>query len=194
MLGPFGKVFHLDTSQAEEPVQSGRRYMRTCQGGWNDRGVAALALRPGLHRDEKLYRKGEHIAGALPSATSRPSRPINKKLLKAGRITASRCASRRSTAGGANKVFRDAVTADPKSKARVPGLRAFPRRERREVDALKWLHELATADPSDATPGCSWTGGVEPAGVPEFACDWTGEAVRFFQLMPASPTARAACS
>jgi len=51
----------------------------------------------------------------------------------------------------------------------------------REVDALKQLHELTMADPSDST---LWLfGGQVALSQPEFlefACDWTGEAVKIF--------------
>jgi len=81
----------------------------------------------------------------------------------------------------ADKMFRDAVNADPKSKPVSFDYARFLAGNGREVEALQWLHQLTAADPSDAT---LWLfGGQVALSQPElleFACDWTGEAVKIF--------------
>jgi Flp pilus assembly protein TadD len=78
-------------------------------------------------------------------------------------------------------MFRDAVNADPKAKSVSFDYVRFLAGNGREVDALKQLHELTMADPSDSM---LWLfGGQVALSQPEFldfACDWTGEAAKIF--------------
>jgi tetratricopeptide (TPR) repeat protein len=108
--------------------------------------------------------------------------PVNKNILKAGPSHClALCLSALKQAEGADKAFRAAVEADPKSNVVQFDYARFLAENGHEVEALKRVHQLSAADPSD---GMIWQfGGHVALSKPdflEFACDWTGEAVKFF--------------
>jgi tetratricopeptide (TPR) repeat protein len=108
--------------------------------------------------------------------------PVNKNILKAGPSHClALCLSALKQTRAADKAFRAAVEADPKSSVVQFDYARFLAENCQEVEALKWVHQLSTADPSDAM---IWQfGGHVALSKPdflEFACDWTSEAVKFF--------------
>jgi tetratricopeptide (TPR) repeat protein len=131
----------------------------------------------------KNYADGaEHMRRCLAKRDKPALSPVNKNILKAGPSHClALCLAALKQPDAADKMFRDAIEADPKSKSVSFDYARFLAGNGREVDALKWLHQLVTTDPSDATP---WLfGGQLALSKPEFlefACDWTSEAVKFF--------------
>jgi tetratricopeptide (TPR) repeat protein len=124
----------------------------------------------------------EHMRRCLAKRDKPALSPINKNILKAGpHHCLALCLAALKQTDAADKMFRDAVNADPKSKSASFDYVRFLAGNGREIDALKQLHELTMSDPSDAT---LWLFGgqvalSQPAFL-EFACDWTGEAVNIF--------------
>jgi tetratricopeptide (TPR) repeat protein len=124
----------------------------------------------------------EHMRRCLAKRDKPVLSPINKNILKAGpHHCLALCLAALKQTEAADKMFRDAVNADPKSKSVSFDYVRFLAGNGREVDALKQLHELTMTDPSDAT---LWLFGGQVAlsqpALLEFACDWTGEAVNIF--------------
>ncbi|MEO8426637.1 MAG: glycosyltransferase, partial [Verrucomicrobiota bacterium] len=108
--------------------------------------------------------------------------PVNKNILKAGPSHClALCLAALKQADAADKAFLAAVKADPKSSGVQFDYARFLAENGHEVEALKWVHQLSTADPSDAM---IWQfGGHVALSKPNFlgfACDWTSEAVKFF--------------
>jgi glycosyltransferase involved in cell wall biosynthesis/Tfp pilus assembly protein PilF len=124
----------------------------------------------------------EHLRRCLAKRDKPALSPINRHILKAGpHHCLALCLTALKQPAAADKAFLDAVKADPKSKSVSFDYARFLAGNGREVDALKQLHQLTTADPSDAT---LWLfGGQVALSQPdflEFACDWTGEATKTF--------------
>jgi tetratricopeptide (TPR) repeat protein len=124
----------------------------------------------------------EHMRRCLAKRDKPALSPINRNILKAGPSHClALCLAALKQPIAADKVFRDAVSADPKSKSVSFDYARFLAGNGREIDALKQLHQLTMADPSDAT---LWLfGGQVALSQPEFldfACDWTGEAAKIF--------------
>jgi tetratricopeptide (TPR) repeat protein len=133
--------------------------------------------------ESKNFAEGaEHMRRCLTKRDKPVLSPINKNILKAGpHHCLALCLAALKQTEAADKMFRDAVTADPKSKSVSFDYVRFLAGNGREIDALKQLHELTMADPSDST---LWLfGGQVALSQPEFlefACDWTGEAAKIF--------------
>jgi glycosyltransferase involved in cell wall biosynthesis/tetratricopeptide (TPR) repeat protein len=131
----------------------------------------------------KNYADGaEHMRRCLAKRDKPALSPINKNILKAGpHHCLALCLAALKQPVAADKMFRDAVSADPQSKAVSFDYVRFLAGNGREIDALKQLHQITMANPSDAT---LWLfGGQVALSQPEFldfACDWTGEAAKIF--------------
>jgi tetratricopeptide (TPR) repeat protein len=124
----------------------------------------------------------EHMRRCLAKRDKPALSPVNRNILKAGpHHCLALCLAALKQTVAAEKVFRDALKADPKSKSVSFDFARFLAANGRELDALKQLHQLTMADPSDGT---LWQyGGQVALSQPdflEFACDWTGEAVKIF--------------
>jgi tetratricopeptide (TPR) repeat protein len=124
----------------------------------------------------------EHLRRCLAKRGKPALSPVNRNILKAGPSHClALCLAALKQSVAADKMFREAMEADPRSKSVAFDYARFLAGNHREVDALKQLHQLAMNDPSDAT---LWLlGGQVALSKPEFlefACDWTGEAVKIF--------------
>jgi tetratricopeptide (TPR) repeat protein len=106
--------------------------------------------------------------------------PINKNILKAGPgHCLAMCLAALKRTKEADAAFQSAVAEDPQSRPVRFDYARFLAGHGQEVEALKWLHQLMTDDPSDTRV---WQfGGQVALSKPEFlefACDWTGEAIK----------------
>jgi tetratricopeptide (TPR) repeat protein len=124
----------------------------------------------------------EHMRRCLAKRDKPALSPVNRNILKAGPSHClALCLAALKQPDAADRMFRQAIQADPKSKSVALDYARFLAGNTREVEALKQLHQLAMADPSDAA---IWLfGGQVALTKPEFlelACDWTGEAAKIF--------------
>jgi len=142
----------------------------------------------------KQFAEGaEHMRRCLAKRDKPALSPVNKNILKAGPSHClALCLAALKQTEAADKMFRDALKADPKSKSVSLDYARFLAGNGREVDALRQLHQLIASDPSDAT---LWLfGGQVAFSKPEFrefACDWTGEAGKVFPAHPGIAEQRA---
>jgi tetratricopeptide (TPR) repeat protein len=139
------------------------------------RGLAAI--------ESKDFAEGaEQMKQCLAKRGQRALSPINKNILGAGpHHCLASCLAVLKQPDAATRAFLAALEADPKSRIVRFDFARFLAESGQEVEALKWLHQLVTDNPSDAT---FWLfGGQVALSKPEFlefACDWTGEAVKIF--------------
>jgi len=108
--------------------------------------------------------------------------PINKNILKAGPSHClAVCLAALKQSEAANQAFRAALADDPDARPVQMDYARFLAENGHETEALKWVHQMIVREPSDAR---LWQfGGRVALSKPEFlefACDWTGEAVKFF--------------
>jgi FkbM family methyltransferase len=124
----------------------------------------------------------EHMRRCLAKRDQPALSPINKNILKAGpHHCLALCLAALKQLDAANKAFGAALEADPKSRPVQFDYARFLAENGQEVEALKVLHQLVTADPSD--PMLWQFGGKIALSQPPFlevACDWTAEASKIF--------------
>jgi tetratricopeptide (TPR) repeat protein len=124
----------------------------------------------------------EHMRRCLAKRDKPALSPINKNILKAGPSHClALCLAALKQSEAADKAFRAALEADPKSRPVQFDYARFLAENGQEVEALKVLHQLVTADPSD--PMLWQFGGKIALSQPPFlevACDWTAEACKLF--------------
>jgi glycosyltransferase involved in cell wall biosynthesis/Tfp pilus assembly protein PilF/protein-L-isoaspartate O-methyltransferase len=106
--------------------------------------------------------------------------PINKNILKAGPgHCLAMCLAALKRTKEADAAFQSAIGEDPQFRPVRFDYARFLAGNGQEVEALKWLHQLMAEEPSDTRV---WQfGGQVALSKPEFlefACDWTGEAIK----------------
>ena len=118
--------------------------------------------------------------------------PINTKILKSGpHHCLALCLAELKEFKRADQAFHAAVEAEPGARTVSFDYARFLADSGQEVEALKWLHQMMAEDASEIRV---WQLGARVAlGKPEFlefACDWTGEAVKLHPAQPALAEAR----
>jgi len=113
--------------------------------------------------------------------------PVNRNILKGGPSHClALCLASLKQRDAAKQAFEAALKEDPNARAVRFDFARFLVEGGHEVDALKWLHELATEEPSEARV---WQfGGQVALSRPEyfeFAADWTSEAHKLHSSHPA---------
>ncbi|MGA2176367.1 MAG: glycosyltransferase [Verrucomicrobiota bacterium] len=108
--------------------------------------------------------------------------PINREILKAGpNHCLALCLTKLGEAGAARQAFDAALADDPSARPVRFDFARFHAAQGRPIDALKLLNQLREENPADLLV---WhLGGQIALSRPEsleFACNWTGEAVKHF--------------
>jgi tetratricopeptide (TPR) repeat protein len=129
----------------------------------------------------------EQMRQCLAKRSLRTLSPINPEILKAGPAHClALCLASLRQPQDAAQFFRAAIEAEPTARAPRLDFARFLWENGNPVEALKWLNELVSEQPADLEV---WQlGGQVAMSKPElreFACLWTGEAVKHLSEEPA---------
>jgi glycosyltransferase involved in cell wall biosynthesis/tetratricopeptide (TPR) repeat protein len=169
---------HLYKVRAHDEVVKTLTSPLAKQGGL----TASLHFALGLAQFElKQYREAaEQLRQCLAKRAQTALSPINTDILTAApHHCLALCLAKAGDVTGAEKAFQSALREKGRLEAVKPDYARFLAEQNRPVEAFQQLHETVSQDPHNAA---AWRLGGEIAlsrrEFLEFACDWTGEAVR----------------